>query len=196
MKKILQQQADDRRTTPGYHFTNENPEVTLNRSGPFSGSSGKRMMGTKINIDKFNKDVRSWGQKVQSQLKQETISRFNKGKKKNRIYKSGIHKGKNEKKLSRSLKVKFRKERGGEQIETVAFGLERHGVFLQKGVGSGYVSSGGGVARIAKSDDGKYRFADNWFNGTLDKNIDSLSDTIVKHAGNGIVLNTKRMYIQ
>jgi hypothetical protein len=72
--------------------------------------------------------------------------------------------------------VKFRKERGGEQIETIAFGLERHGVFLQKGVGSGYVANGGAVARIAKSESGKYRFRENWFNSTLDKNIKSLSN--------------------
>ncbi|NQU52242.1 MAG: hypothetical protein HQ522_06850 [Bacteroidetes bacterium] len=194
MKRIIGQQMSGGGSA-GYHFVNDTPEVTLKRTGPFSGSSGAHMLKKTVNLDKFNGEVRGWGQKVSKQLKQET-SKFSKGKTKIRVYKSGIHSGKRESKLTRSIRVKFKKERGGEQIETISFGLERHGVFKQKGVGSGYVASGGSVARIAKSESGKYRFKDNWFNSTLDKNIKSLSNIIVKHTGDAIVLNTKRIFIQ
>ena len=196
MKNILQHQVDDRRSTAGYHFVVAAPEVTLKRSGPFMGSSGAHLMKKTVNLDKFNNEVRAWGKKVSAELKKETSSRFSNGKKENRVYRSGIHSGKTEGKLKRSIRVKFRKESGGEQIETIAFGLERHGVFLQKGVGRGYVASGGSVARIAKSESGKYRFKQNWFNSTLEQNIKSLSNIIVHHTGDAIVFNTKHMFIQ
>lgn len=195
MKRVIENQMYSGRGSAGYHFTNENPEVSLSRTGVFKGESGAVMMKKTVNLESFNNDVRTWGRKVSKLLKQETRS-FSKGKKNRRVYKSGIHKGKSEGKLTRSIKVKFKKERGGEQIESIAFGLERHGVFLQKGVGSGYVANGGGVNRIAKTESGKFRFKQNWFNNTLDNNIKDLSNIIVKHTGDAIVLNTKRMFIQ
>jgi len=189
MKRILEQQMDGRRR--GLQFVNENPVIKLD-----SNSKKRSVISSPMVIDAFNKDVRIWGRKVAKQLRQEAGSRFTNGKTGIRVYKSGIHKGKKENKLKSSIRAKFRKEIGGEQIDTIAFGLERHGVFLQKGVGSGYVANGGGVARIAKSEVVKYRVRQNWFNNTLDRNIKSLSDTIVKHAGDSIVLNTKQMFIQ
>lgn len=195
MKRIIENQLYDKRAG-GLHFVNENPEVTLVKNNSSKVKSGNDLMNKTVNLELFNNDIKGWGRKVAKLLRQETRTRFDKGKKAPRVYKSGIHRGKRENKLSKSIRVKFRKEPRGEQIDTIAFGLERHGVFAQKGVGSGYVANGGGVARIAKTYSGKYRFQQNWFNDTLDKNIDELSNIIVKHTGDAIVLNTKRMFIQ
>ncbi|MFK5893729.1 MAG: hypothetical protein QM504_10965 [Pseudomonadota bacterium] len=195
MKRILEQQMGGG-GTGGYHFTNTDPEVTLKRTGPFKGSSGQHLLKKTVNIDLFNNDVRGWGKKMAGKLRTGARSRFSNGKTSPRIYTSGIHAGKREQKLSRSIRVKFRKERGGEQIDTIGFALERHGVFLQKGVGSGYVSSGGSVARVAKSEAGTYRFKSNWFNDPVGAALPELSKIIVKHTGDAIVLNTKRMFIQ
>ncbi len=197
MKRILEEQMFSGRSSGGYHFSNDNPEINLKRTGVFSGISGQHLLKKTVNLDAFNKDVRAWGNKTASVLRTTVKSRFSKGKTTNRIYRSGIHQGKSERKLAGSIRAKFRKEPGGEQIDTIGFNLERHGVFLQKGVGRGYVAQGGGVARIAKSEDAKaFRNKDDWFNGTLQKRIPELSEIIVKHTGNAIVLNTKRMFIQ
>ena len=196
MKRILENQMYGGRSA-GFNFSNENPEVSFDRSGVFSGVSGQHLLKKTINIDAFNNDVRSWGKKVAVLLRNKVKSLFSKGKSTIRVYQSGIHKGKKEGKLSNSIRAKFRKERGGEQIETIGFGLERHGVFLQKGVGRGYVASGGGITRIAKTEDiTAYRVKKDWFNSTLEDNIKPLSNIITKHTGDAIVLNTKRMFIQ
>lgn len=181
----------------GYHFTNDTPEITLHPKGPYSGISGQHLLKKTVNLDAFNRDVRGWGNGTASILRSTVSSRFAKGKIGPRIYKSGIHRGKSENKLANSIRAKFRKDQGGYQIDTIGFDLERHGVFLQKGVGRGYVANSGGVARIAKSEDSiAFRTKDDWFNGTLERRIPELSKIIVKHTGDAIVLNTKRMFIQ
>lgn len=197
MKRVLENQMYAGHGSAGFHFTNADPEISLHRTGVYSGISGKSLLKKSVNYDSFNKDVRRWGNKVAAILRARVKSDFTKGKKNPIHYKKGLHAGTTEKKLAGSIRAKYRKEQGGEQIEVIGFNLERHGVFLQKGVGRGYVMQGAGVARIAKSEDVKaYRFKKDWFNSTLDKNINSLSNIIVKHTGDAIVLNTKRMFIQ
>ncbi len=194
---MIEEQMDRGKPRGGFRFVNEDPQVTMKRTGYYKGVSGAYHFKKDIDIDAFNKEVRIWGNKVAGILRDVVRSSFHRGKDQSVTYKSGIHKGKVEGKLANSLRARFRKERGGAQIEVIGFNLERHGVFLQKGVGRGYVAQGDGVARIAKSDEStRYRFKKDWFNSTLDNNIQSLSNTIVKHTGDAIVLNTKRMFIQ
>lgn len=83
-----------------------------------------------------------------------------------------------EKKLSKSIESKFRKEFS--VINNVSFQFERHGVFVHKGVGRGYKSNGKGfVVRTAKNPARKNeRTAVEWFNPILDKNIPQLADKI------------------
>jgi len=196
MKRILENQMNAGRGG-GLLFTNENPEITMPATGVFSGVSGAHLLDMQKNVPAFNAAIRGWGSKTANDLRTQVRSRFTHGKKQSRTYKTGLHSGNTEKKLVNSLAAKYKTERGGKRIETIGFALERHGVFLQKGVGRGYVMQGGGVARIAKSDEARrYRFQSNWFNQTLDKNVPELSTIIVKHMGDAIVLNTKRMYIQ
>jgi len=188
MQNILQQQTNNK-SNGGYRFTVYTPTAGIKPSLATT-------LATPINITSFNNDVSAWGKNVAGQLRVAT-SGFARGKTSPHTYKQGIHKGKHEKKLSSSIRVKFRKEKGGEQIETIGFGLERHGVFRQKGVGRGYVANGAGVSRTAKSDAIKsYRTKTDWFNSTLDKNIKSLTDIITKHTGDAIIANTKKMFIQ
>jgi len=195
MKRILENQMVSGKSA-GFQFTNADPEITIKGKGVYSGISGARMLQSKMNVETFNADVKKWGRKVAVQLRRVASEEFPHGKTKIREYKSGLHAGTKEKKLARSIRARYRKERGGEQIDTIGFGLERHGVFLQKGVGRGYVSNGSGVSRVAESEPKKYRFKKDWFNHTLDNNIKQLSEIIVHHAGDALVLNTKRMFIQ
>lgn len=184
------------RGSGGFHFTNEKPEIGLQPTGVYSGISGQDLLLRNFNVPAFNSDVKSWGRKVARLLRAVVRSQFTHGKKEPRTYKTGIHAGTTEKKLAGSIRAHYRKEQGGEQIDTIAFSLERHGVFLQKGVGSGYLASGGGVARIAKTEDvNRFRFKNDWFNSTLEKNTNDLKEIIIKHTGDAIVLNTKRMFI-
>jgi hypothetical protein len=198
MKRILENNKYNSRASSGFSFTNEDPEVVLQRAGVFSGVTGQHMLQHKITIPKFNEDVKVWGDKTAENLRNEVDSVTSKGKQKSpRVYKKGIHQGKREGKLRDSIRAKYRIEKGGAQIESIGFNLERHGVFLQKGVGAGYKASGASVARTAKKEDAEpFRFRKNWFNNVLDRNISELSEIVVHHAGDAIVLNTKRMFIQ
>jgi hypothetical protein len=195
MKRILDQQLYGKRG--GLHFTNTDPVIGMPRQGVYSGISGEHLLNLTANVNVFNKAIKGWGNSVAGKLRETVRGRFTKGKKEERKYLKGIHAGKSEGKLVNSIRAKYGKERGGQRIERIGFNLERHGVFLQKGVGRGYVMQGGSVARIAKSDEARrYRFQSNWFNQTLDNNVNELSNIIVHHVGDAIVLNTKRMFIQ
>ncbi len=192
MKKIIEQRSG----RGGFVFTNEDPQLGLQRTGVFSGASGQHMLRHKMVIPKFNAAVRQWGRTTAAQLKRSAAGASQKGKTSPRTYASGLHKGKTERMLKESIKANYRKERGGEQIETIGFGLERHGVFLQKGVGRGYAMRGTSPQRIAKSEPIAFRDRKNWFNSVLDQRISSLQAILTQHAGDAIVLNTKRMFIQ
>ena len=188
----------DSRKNPGFSFVNADPQLTIEPQGAFSGATGAHLLKITYNIDGYNAAVRAWGNKMASILRSETRSRFTHGKKSSFTYKTGMHAGTTEKKLSNSIRAHFRKETGGEQIDTIGFALERHGVFLQKGVGRGYVLDGTAVNRVAKSDpDGaKYRFKENWFNGPVAEKLPELEEIIHKYTGDALVLNVKRIFIQ
>ncbi len=185
------------KASAGFSFSQSGPSISMQRSGNFSGVSGQDLMRHSMTIPAFNKEIRNWGNRVSFNLRGKIEQLSSKGKDKTRTYHSGIHKGKTEKSLKRSIRPFFRKEDGGEQIDTIGFNLERHGVFFYKGVGNGYIMRGGSVNRVAESDlSGVFRKKNDWYNSTLDKHTTALSDIIARHAGNAIVLNTKRMYIQ
>lgn len=168
----------------GYKFTNSTPEVM------FHGRPPKSVLEKTINFDEFNKGVTAWGDKTTDQLIQITKTVFPHGRK--------VSKARGRRKLSRSIRPNYYKERGGAQIERIGFNLQRHGVFLQKGVGRGYQVMGQSVQKFARdprTDRLFHRRPVNWFNATMDRNIPELRNILVKHTGDAIVLNTKRIYI-
>lgn len=129
-----------------------------------------------VSTEQFNQNVSGWTSKVRNKVKYR-IRRLSK-------------KGKGD--LVRSLRSKQRKDYG--EIDRISFQFDRHGVFLHKGVGNGYVMKGGRVVRGYKpkvlrrrknnelppveTSGPLRRQPKEWFNPTLDKNIPELADMI------------------
>ena len=93
-----------------------------------------------------NELIKMWSPKVRTALRS-SANRFQHGKIKSFVLRN---KGdQRESKLANSIKDQT-KVRDGE-IYGVSFKFERHGVFVQKGVGRGYSTSGGFVSRSVES---------------------------------------------
>lgn len=118
-----------------------------------------------------NREVTQSGYRIRSLLKL-SISRLS-------------YKGKAQ--LTRSLRLRLRKDYG--EINQLTYQFSRHGVFFHKGVGRGYILSGGRVIRGSKGDslfrtagrnlDGPLRRRPKeWFNPVLDKEVPKLADQI------------------
>lgn len=147
-------------------------------------------------IPQFNADIRKWGNTTNYILRNVVNSTLTKGKKSSpHIYKKGIHKGKSERHLGESLKSTFKSEDGGMKIEVVKFGMERHGVFVQKGVGRGYKISGKVLGPNTRNKTVGSRSPKDWYNKTIDANSLKLSNLLVKHHANAVILNTKHIFI-
>ena len=173
----------------GFVFQSLEGNVNITRpvTNPLRNSAG---------IKQFNADIRKWGNTTNFILRAVVTSRLTKGKKGNHLYLSGIHKGKTERKLSESLKASFKNEDGGASIEVVKFNLERHGVFVQKGVGNGYPISGKSTDPNAKNRSFGNRTPKDWYNKTLESNSSKLSNILVRNHGSAIVANVKHSFIK
>ena len=88
------------------------------------------------NIESFNKDIVSWGHRT----RQTILGKIPKGR-----HASGAK----EEPLARSFRMNTSKTFG--EIDRIGFSFSLHGVFLQKGVGRGYISKNGVVRRTDKS---------------------------------------------
>lgn len=132
---------------------------------------------TEINnqIQAFNKDIGAWSKRFENELKSRIRSLSQKGK--------GD--------LLKSMQGRTFKRDG--EIDRIRYGFGRHGVFLQKGVGRGYVVRNGFVQRGMKVRIGDKptdfkatsgqinRKPKDWFNGPLAKNVEILADIVVEH---------------
>lgn len=90
--------------------------------------------------------------------------------------------------------------------EGIGFGIQRHGVFVHKGVGRGYQIRGGMVVRVDGSGVGRkrldrkpvagpiMRMPVDWFNTVIDANTNKLADDVADANANAIV-NVFRMRI-
>jgi hypothetical protein len=162
-KRLLSRQG---RNVAGLHFSVvDDPDVVFARQGVYSGVSGKHMFRSQVNIEQYNAALTAWGRSVAGKLKrkQPTIARG----------------------------VKFR--RNGDEIYAIGFGLRRHGVFVEKGVGRGYEYNGGNVRR--KDGGPVKRRPSPWFNPIMEAEIPRLTDIVKRYTGDAIIMNTKRMYI-
>ena len=101
----------------------------------------------------YNKEVHKWSLTVKQALKKSVLS-------------IGIN---DTKALFSSIKTKNRKKFG--EIANIGIGLERYGIFVEKGVGSG---------RGIGSESAK-RNRNPWFNPTLEKHFDLLNEIIADH---------------
>lgn len=154
-------------------------------------------------IEEQNAEVKKWSSMVTRKLKT-SASRFQHGK-------SGMvmrHKPSQhqEAKLKDNLNAKIYKNYG--LAEGVGIKIERHGVFVQKGVGRGYIASGGFVIRGKKNskDVQLYAKAQNravaskkattgtmnrrpvdWFNSIIEANMPELIEKITNINADAVV---------
>jgi hypothetical protein len=123
-----------------------------------------------FDLDKYNKEVRDWAFRVGSGLKG-NIMAFN---------------GKGTGQLAQMLQTRTRKSFN--EVDLISYHFPRHGVFVQKGVGRGYVMQGGTVVRgirhdkVVKPLQGPVnRRPEDWFNGTMEREVPVLADIIANH---------------
>ena len=100
-------------------------------------------------------------------------------------------------------------------MDYIGFDLERHGVFVQKGVGRGHAADGGMVIRGRKATKGEKQYAKgknravgvvkyggnttrrpvDWYNAILDANLKQLAEKVAEMNADA-VLNKARIYIR
>ena len=165
MKNLAAQQQGSRNRGGLRFAVVDDPEVMFQRQGVYKGVSGKHMFRNNVNIKAYNDDLQKWGRNVAAKLKRRQPT---------------IARG-----------VKFRKN--GDEIYAIGFGLRRYGVFVEKGVGRGYDYNGGNVRR--KDGGAVKRRPRPWFNPVLHAESPKLLRIVVKHTGDAIVVNCKRMLI-
>lgn len=144
--------------------------------------------GNPVDVDQQNAIVLAWQSKVRSKLRS-SARWFSDGKTKSFVIRGPQREGK----LANSIQSKNKKEFG--LIESVTYTFERHGVFVHKGVGRGYVKKGEFVTRTAKKRDpkkiGKDRVAVEWFNPVLDQYLPELADRLAKVNADAVINSFK-----
>ena len=141
-----------------------------------------------FDMDGHNEIITRWASKVKGELKK-SASWFSDGKDKPFV----VHGNQKEGKLAQSIESKIRKEYGA--IDKLSYSFERHGVFVHKGVGRGYVASGSFVTRIAKGEQKSPRVAVEWFNPVLDRNLPELANRLTELNAD-IAINSTLMHIR
>lgn len=143
------------------------------------------------NDEKINTFIKNWGGNVRIALKRSAQSATSKGKR------VGVYEykqfGRTEKKLYRSIRVKFKARDGA--IEGIGFSFERHGVFLQKGVGRGYKMAGNTAIRVTQARTTVPRSETDWFNRLISKHGAKLANGLAEINAD-IVVNATRILIK
>jgi len=156
--------------------------------------------------------LRKWGGFIQRKFSA-SAARFTHGK--DGAVTRGIqkHHSRTELKLDKSITKRADMHSG--VIDYIGFNMERHGVFVHKGVGRGYAMEGGMVVRgmkpreetkryakaknrnigIIKIDGDKNRRPVEWFNPILDAAMPGLADKIAEMNADAAV-NATKMYIR
>lgn len=147
-----------------------------------------------IGIEEYNKRVTAWGSALGSKIRMAIRSLTTKGK--------GD--------LLKSLRLKTAKWYG--EVDKLSYHFVRHGVFVHKGVGRGYIMQGGVVVRgykpgkvlkaamvtanrsvpskILKPGEVNRKPAE-WFNPVVNENIEGLADMIAEMDADRMVNTTK-----
>ena len=121
--------------------------------------------------EEFNQAIKDWSLETKNILAKNVREVARKGKIVDLIHRKD---GTIEKKLSKSIAYNLNRDKD-KLIERVRFSFERHGVFLEKGVGNG--------SRETKV----------WFNQSMDRQIDKLADIAQKYA---VQFNVNKMSIK
>ena len=126
-------------------------------------------------MDAFNEKIKAWGLKVKATMPASISAHGIRGKK-----------------LSGSIKNTYYYDYG--EIYRLGFSFAREGIFVHKGVGRGYVMSGGTVVKISKSQ-GFNRKPKPWFNPVIESFIPDL-DEIIQEYSETAILNSTRIFIR
>ncbi len=147
-------------------------------------------------ITEQNIALKSWANLVTSKIKN-SASRFQKGKSGMVLRAKGTKYERNEDKLVNSISRKIYMASG--VAEGVGFKIERHGIFVQKGVGRGHIVQNGMVVRGYRTSKEAQLMAKkknraiaekvatggpvnrrpyNWFNPQIDRYLPELADKI------------------
>lgn len=129
-----------------------------------------------MDIREQNEPILDWRSRVERRLII-SAAMFQKGKKRSRL--SG---DRTEKRLASSIVGKSGMTYG--VIDRVSFSFERHGVFVQKGVGRGYPIKGGMVITSENRPESESivkhtpRVAQDWYNDIIDQSVPELADSL------------------
>lgn len=130
-----------------------------------------KFSGDPLQQEEFNQAIKDWSLETKKILAKNVRSVVTKGKIHEILQRND---GTIEKKLSKSIAYHLNRDKD-KLIERVRFSFERHGVFLEKGVGKG--------SREAKI----------WFNESVDEQIEKLGDIAQKYA---VQFNVNKMSIK
>jgi len=141
-------------------------------------------------IEAQNLVITNWGELVKRSLKASTAI-LKRGK-------AGTveRKGHTERKLTDSIRIQTRMTYG--VITGLSVVFERHGVFVHRGVGSGYKIQGGMVVRTANAPAGfvvRDRVPYEWFNPVIEQTLPELADKLAEINADAAV-NATRMMIR
>lgn len=124
------------------------------------------------NVKQQNDVVKKWRAKVMRSLKS-SASRFSDGKSKSMVQRGQITGFvRNEQKLAKSIGSKIRNV-GGEP-DTISFTFERHGIFVDRGVGRSHGKS-------------NPRGANEWINPAIAQHVDELADKLAELDANSAI---------
>lgn len=94
--------------------------------------------------------------------------------------------------LGRSIKPNIYYEDG--EAFKLGFSFRHEGVYIHKGVGRGYVASGGGVVKTSRTP-GFNRRPKLWFNPVIERNMPALKKIVTEY-NKDLIINTTRIFIQ
>ena len=117
----------------------------------------------------YNREMEEWSRATQK-LSKAQAALFTKGKKRNRVYKTGKKAGKSESKLRNSIQYQLKSDAG--EVAGVAFQFPVHGIFREYGVGRGTPRNMVGHTSRSMSD---------WLSGSLNKQEDKLLAIVAEH---------------
>lgn len=153
--------------------------------------------GDIMTTEKYNELARKWGESTRKLLLANISTLTSKGK--------GD--------LLKSLRKKDQLYFG--EVRKITYRFDRHGVFVQKGVGRGYIVMNGKVIRgrkktkeeigrtkqteettiISYSSGKLQRESKDWFNETIDSNMEKLADIVHEYMGDKAMLMASKMKI-
>ncbi len=159
-------------------------------------------------IEAYNLMIRRWASMVRRKL-HSSVLRFTHGK--DGAVTRGLKKYSARTEFKLKDKISYRAHQDYGQIDGVGFQFQRHGVFVHKGVGRGYVMSGGSVVLGRKPGNAVTAYAKaknraagktvlsgpvrrrpvEWFNPILDSNVPELADKVAQMNADAAVNATK-----